>query len=201
MCLEVAVGPLDTKSGLSLCLLSRYMWDLAVVFILVWSPEQAWGTAGRNLHLSPRWELLTCLVLSSQVPEILRWCQESLQQVKSSRLVPNEMGLDPSANTRRTVPAPQSLRALETSQLLSSRVAHGLNSYNLSGTCPASYTGLPMNKRCSSGLWYPFLPSHSPWESHLVLSPGITLSGEIMPCQHMSTDAVLFCPPPSSSLS
>lgn len=102
------------------------------------------------------------------------------------------MGLDPSANIRRTVPAPHSQRALETSQLFSSGVAHGLDLYYLSGMCPARHTGLSMNKRCFSGRWYPFLPSHSPWESHLVLSPGITLSCESVPCQHMPTDAVLF---------
>lgn len=28
MCLEIAVGSLDTKSGLSLCLLSSYTWEL-----------------------------------------------------------------------------------------------------------------------------------------------------------------------------
>lgn len=119
----------------------------------------------------------------------------SLQQVKSAHWIPSVMVLDPWSNTRRAVPAPHSLRILETLQLFSSWIAYGLYSYNPSGVCPANHTGLPMSKRCFLGLCSPFTNFHSPWESHLVLFPWITLSDDIMPksqCQHMSADVTLL---------
>jgi hypothetical protein len=129
-------------------------------------------------------------MLSSEVPEHLHWCQDSLQQMKSACLAPRVMGLDPWSNTRWTVLAPHSLRILETLQLSSSWIAYGLDSCNPSGMGPARHIGLPVSKGCSLGLCYPpFTHFPSPWGSHLVLFPRIILSGDVMPkpqCQLMS---------------